>query len=61
MSEIKNDEYMEIENCGFVYRPPKYEGPIAVDCTVSEAMDEYHKKSKVQINLPRNFSKNAND
>jgi len=47
-----DDEYVRFpfndktgQASAFVYRPPKYEGPIAVDCTVSQAIDEYHKKS----------------
>lgn len=39
----------------FVYRPQNYPGPIAQDAIVSDEMREYHKRSKVQINLPKDF------
>jgi hypothetical protein len=39
----------------FTYLSENYPGPIAIDCKPSKECDEYHKNSKVQINLPRGF------
>ncbi len=37
----------------FIYRPENNLDPIATDCTVSEALKEYHKNSRVQINISK--------
>jgi hypothetical protein len=48
-----NDIY-RVCNCkvrGFIYRTENYPGPIAIDCKPSKECDEYHKNSRIQINL----------
>lgn len=35
----------------FIYRAENYPGPIAIDVKPSKECDEYHKNSKVQINI----------
>lgn len=35
----------------FIYRPEKYEGPIAINATPSKEMIEYHKNSCIQVNM----------
>ena len=35
----------------FLFRPEKYEGPIAIDRKPSKECDEYHKRFQIQVNI----------
>ncbi len=54
--EIEKDKWVVVESTedelSFVYIPSNYPGPIAIDAKVSKELDEYHKNSIIQINLP---------
>lgn len=52
---VTHDEDIQPERSkredAFIYRPENYTGPVAIDCKPSKECDEYHKNSKVQINI----------
>ena len=47
VDKLKNHDY----SSAFIYRPKKYEGPIALDMKPSEACKQYHKNLVIQFNV----------
>jgi len=48
---MKNEEYKQIGENSFVFKPEKYPGPIAINVIPSPELIEYHKNAKIQINV----------
>lgn len=41
----------------FIYRPENYIGPIALDAKPSSECKQYHKNSRIQINIDKEYLK----
>lgn len=42
---------MQNPSANFVYIPPSYPGPVALDSVPSEELRDYHKNSCIQFNI----------